>query len=75
MPWTKLYKINTIAPEFYTAPVIQKSVRSVWGEIWKFLTAKSNNEWLKDNGDFAGRSRFTEYTTKVWPSRMDGSSA
>merc|ERR1711871_928126 len=52
VPWTKLYQIHRIAPEFYSPPLIQKSCKSITGEIRKFLAAKSNDEWLRDNGDF-----------------------
>jgi len=41
--------------------------------MWKFISAENNDAWLKHNGDFGGRSRFQEYTIKVWPSRFDGS--
>jgi len=73
VPWTKLHKISTLAPEYYTAPTLFKHCPSICAEIWKFLSASSNEEWLRDNGDFAGRSRFLEYTAKVWPSRYENS--
>jgi len=71
IPWYKIHKVHEIAPEYYRAPVIQKECPSIWGEVWKFISAKSNEKWLADNGDFGGRNRYLDFTTKVWPSRLD----